>query len=177
MKLKKILALVLLVCVVLSISAAFAGSKWIDVNGQNTKARLYKGWYYPQVWLLMKWSKDWTPSADEPVGAWVTNHFTWYSNDYAESTWYGWDTMTDFEEGQYRIEEFLKIMRVSDDKDAWEDYQAAGAYGVWGTYANGVPCYIIFTDNVTVYDGTTNKVVKEIRLVKGVPQGLGRPSF
>ena len=181
MKLKRILALALLVCVVVSLSTASAGSPWIDVNGQNMKARLYKGWYDnndPDVWLLMKWSKDWTPMAVEPVGAWVTNHLTWYSNEYNEDTWYGWYAMTNFEEGNYRIEEFVKIMSVGNDTEAWAEYKAAGAVTAgWGEYPSGVPKIIILTDNITVYEGTTNNVIMKFNYVKGVPQGLGRPSF
>lgn len=182
MKGKKIIAIALFVCLVLSLSTVSAGSKWIDVNGQNLKARLYNGWATrwgaPDAKLLMKWSKDWAPMESEPVGAWVTNHFTWYSNDYEEDTWYGWYTMTAFEDGDYRMEEFVKIMSVGDDMAAWETYKAAGATSAgWGKYDSGVPRYIILTDNVTVYEGTSNKVVITVHYIKGVPQGLGRPSF
>ncbi len=178
MKLKKIVAFALILCMVLSLSTVLAGSKWVDVNGQNLKARLYKGWVSQHSWFVMKWSKDWDPMQDEPVGAWVTNHYTWYSNDYNESTWYGWETMTAYEEGAYRIEELMKIMSVGDDKAAWAKYQAAGAYSAnWGQYDDGVPRYIVLSDNLTVYKGTSNKVVMSLQFVKGVPQGLGQPSF
>ena len=77
-----------------------------DEFGYNYLARLFNGWdgYYDRdiegggvlgtndTWLVMKWSKDWVPMTDEPVGAWCTNHFSWYSDDYEESTWYGWET-------------------------------------------------------------------------------------
>jgi hypothetical protein len=77
-----------------------------DQYGYNYNARLFNGWYgyYDKVldgglvpgtgdaMLVMKWSEDWTPMAEEPIGAWCTNHFKWYSNDYDEDTWYGWET-------------------------------------------------------------------------------------
>jgi hypothetical protein len=72
-----------------------------DEWGYNYGARLFNGWLgyadktvgsTDDAMLLMKWSSDWTPQADEPVGAWCTNHFTWYSNEYSEDTWYGWET-------------------------------------------------------------------------------------
>lgn len=174
MKLKQLTAVVLLLCLVVSLSTAFADSPWIDVYGQNLKARLVKKWAAPNLWFVMKWSKDWSGT----VGAWLTNHYTWYSNDYNESTWYGYSTLTTYEEGAYRIEELYKMMRVSDDKAAWAKYKAAGASALsWGAYDNGVPIFILLSDTVTVYKGTTNQVVKEIRFVTGVPQGLGRPAF
>lgn len=182
MNLRKTLALVLAACLVLSLSTAFAGSKWINVNGNNMKAHQYKGWAAkwnaPEAWLLMKWSKDWTPQADEPVGAWVTNHFTWYADEYTADTWYGWDVMTDFEEGAYRIEDFLKIMSVGDDSAAWAKYQAAGAYDAgWGRYADGVPRYIVLAEEITVYDSATGDVLEVHQFVKGIRQGLGQPCF
>jgi len=180
---KKLLLSALIFCLVVSFSVpALASSKWIDENGNNTKANLYNGpadrWGYPDAWLLMKWSKDWIPMGDEPVGAWVTNHWTWYSDDYAEETWYGWDTMNSFGEGTYMIKEFVKIMSVGDDMEAWLVYQAAGAYSAgWGSYASGVPRYVVFSDTITVYDAATGQVIASYPYVQGVKQGLGNPIF
>lgn len=110
MKRRKLAGLVPIVGVVVVLIGActsiVAVKGGFDQFGYNQTARLFNGWYgyYDKVldggWvdgtgdamLLMKWSSDWTPMGDEPVGAWCTNHFTWYSNDYNEDTWYGWET-------------------------------------------------------------------------------------
>lgn len=125
----------------------------------------------------MKWSKDWVIQGNCPVGSWITNHWTWYSNDYESDTWYGFDTMKKFGEGQSRIVEFYKIMRVSDNLTAWEEYKAAGAYGVWGNYDNTVPNFVVYTDNINVYDAVTGKLVSSYTLIEGVNKGLGNPIF
>jgi len=50
---------------------------------------------------------------DEPVGAWVTNHWSWYSNDYDEETRYGWYIRVEWadkntvSEAKYYIVEFI----------------------------------------------------------------------
>lgn len=169
------------------------GNGGFDEYGYNYKARLYNGWYghYDRdttggtgdAWLTMKWSRDWTPQADEPVGAWCTNHITWYSNDYNEDTWYGWTSRVPWNEdtepnADYKITEFVKIMKVSNDEDAWEEYEDGGAYGVWGaTYDNGVPKYVVFQDTVTVYDTETGDKVACYNLCETAPKGLGHPIF
>lgn len=143
-----------------------------DQYGYNYTARLVNAWYGQQsqkysghdwdgttldAWLVMKWSKDWTPQANEPTGAWDTNHWTWYSNDYAISTYYGWDSRVAWNDASiepascYKIDEFMKIMKVTDDLAAWQGYQAGGAYSAgWGTYSDGVPMYVVFQDVISV---------------------------
>lgn len=74
--------------------------------------------------------------------------------------------------------EFLKIQKVSDDPEAWEKYQAAGAYSAgWGTYEDGVPKYVVFQDVISVYDAKTDKLVATFNLCTASPKGLGRPIF
>ena len=152
--------------------AAKPADKGFDEFGYNYNARLFNGWdgYCDRdieggpipgtndAWLVMKWSKNWEPMADQPVGAWCTNHFTWYSNDYDEATWYGWDTREEWTdasappEASYRIEEFAKIMKVGDDEEEWARYEAGGAFDVgWGSYSSGVPKYVAFQDVISVY--------------------------
>jgi len=161
-------------------------------------AHLFNGWYgyYDRnieggwvlgtgdAWLVMKWSKNWIPMADEPIGAWVTNHWTWYSDDYDEATWYGWDTRVEWTdkdvapEAAYFIIEFLKVQKISDDPDAWEAYEAGGAYSAgWGTYGDGVPKYVVFQDVISVYDTTTGELVATFNLCTIAPKGLGQPIF
>ncbi|WP_252743333.1 hypothetical protein [Thermococcus alcaliphilus] len=176
---------------------ALVSAGGFDEFGYNYKARLFNGWYgyYDRsieggwvsgtgdAWLIMKWSKDWIPMEDEPVGAWVTNHWIWYSNDYNESTWYGWATRIQWNENtqpnaKYRIEEFMKIMKVSDDPEAWAEYEAGGAYSAgWGTYDSGVPKYVVFQDTIEVYDAETGELIATFDLCTTSPKGLGKPIF
>jgi len=45
-------------------------------------------------------------------------------------------------------------MKVGNDSDEWERYEAGGAYSAgWGTHANTVPKYVVFQDVINVYDG------------------------
>jgi hypothetical protein len=178
--------------------AAKPADKGFDEFGYNYNARLFNGWYgyYDRnieggwvvgtgdAWLVMKWSKDWIPMADEPVGAWVTNHWTWYSDDYDEDTWYGWDTRVEWTdryapaEAVYRVKEFLKVMSVGDNADEWARYQEGGAYDAgWGSYASGVPRYIVFQDTIDVYNAATGELVATFDLCTAAPKGLGKPIF
>lgn len=169
-----LLALVLALGLALPMAVVAAPSQTtgFDEFGYNYNARLFNGWYgyYDRnitggwvpgtgdAWLVMKWSENWLPMANEPVGAWCTNHFTWYSNDYDEATWYGWSTRLEWNEtagipnAEYKVEEFLKVMKVGDDPVEWARYEAGGAYdAAWGTYGDGVPMYVVFQDVVSVY--------------------------
>ena len=145
--------------------------------GYNYGARLFNGWYGQwadksaglphwsgetlDAYLVMKWSDDWKPQADEPIGAWCTNHWTWYSGDVDEGTWYGWDTRVAWTDKynppmvDYKVEEFMKIMKVGDNAEAWEEYEEGGAYSAgWGTYESTVPKYVVFQDTITIYEKT-----------------------
>ncbi|RZN47530.1 hypothetical protein EF808_04180 [archaeon] len=168
-------------------------NRGFDEFGYNDHARLFNGWYghYDRdieggtgdSWLLMKWSKDWDPMTDQPIGAWCTNHFTWYSDDYEEETWFGWDTRVAWNEetspeADYKVKEFLKVMKVSDDEQAWERYAQGGAYSAgWGTYESGVPKYVVFQDTITVYDAQTGEKIATYDLCETSPKGLGNPIF
>lgn len=151
------IALVSIAVAALFIGLPVLGSSFNEY-GYNYGARVFNGWYgywgaahddppSPpsdtwDAWLSMKWSKNWIPQADEPVGAWCTNHWTWYSDDYDPSSMYGFETRTPWSNdiqptGDYMVTEFLKIQKVSDDGGMWLSYQAGGAYdATWGTYAN-----------------------------------------
>ncbi len=171
-----------------------------DEFGYNYKARIFNGWYgyYDRdieggwvsgtgdAWLVMKWSKDWVPMTDEPVGAWCTNHFTWYCNDYNnyEENWYGWETRVNWTDkseppyATYLIQEFLKIMKVNDDFDEWIKYEEGGAYSAgWGTYSNDVPKYVVFQDTIEIYDAETEELIETVDLCTTSPKGLGQPIF
>jgi hypothetical protein len=173
--------------------------------GYNYTAHLFNGWYGQwgewktyhglppgehwsgatwNAWIVMKWSKNWVPEEDEPIGAWVTNHWTWYSNDYDEETWYGWDTRVEWTdkdvapEALYMVTEFLKVQKVSNDTEAWERYQTGGAYDAgWGSYENGVPKYVVFQDVISVYDTSTGELVATFNLCTASPKGVGKPIF
>lgn len=183
---KKLFSLILGICLVFGVSflfifnqkasAAGSGENGFNEWGYNYGARLFNGWYgsYDKAnpdsipgtgdaWLVMKWSKDWTPMADEPVGAWDTNHWTWYSDDYEESSWYGFttrDSWTDKNitpESDYMITEFLKIQKVGDNNEEWERYEDGAAVSAgWGDYASGVPKYVVYQDLISVYEKSWN---------------------
>jgi hypothetical protein len=202
---KKILMPILVVLFVASMVCPAMAQGGFNEWGYNYTARLFNGWYGQwgerkayqglppgehwsgatwDAWILMKWSKNWTPEADEPIGAWVTNHWTWYSNDYDVATWYGWDTRvvwTDKDvapEATYLVTEFLKVQSVGNDPVAWAAYEAGGAYSAgWGSYASGVPRYVVFQDVVSVYDTSTGELVATFNLCTASPKGLGQPIF
>lgn len=172
-----------------------------DEFGYNYNARLFNGWYgyYDRVinggwvegtgdaWLLMKWSHDWIPMEDEPVGAWCTNHWTWYSDDYDEETWFGWFSRVTWNEetapvATYMVKEVMKIMKVSDDPEAWEAYEDGGAYSAeWGTYDSGVPKYVVYQDTLYIYysddDCSAVDPIATYDLCTTTPRGLGQPIF
>jgi hypothetical protein len=166
------IALTLLAFVASPALAAKPGVTGFDEWGYNYGARLFNGWYgfsdksgteTENAWLSMKWSKDWTPQEDEPVGAWDTNHWTWYSNNYEELSWYGFNnrlTWTDKDiipEADYKIEEFMKIQKVGENHEEWLRYKFGGAYNAfWGNYSSGDPKYVVFQDVVTVYGKSWN---------------------
>lgn len=182
-----------------------------DEYGYNFNARLFNGWlgYHDREieegwlagtmdsWLNSKWSRDWNLSNMEetPVGAWCTMHFTWYSNDYSEDTAYGWVTREKWEdktetpETEYKINEFVKIKKISDNREKWLEYSSNGARPAeylasfgdqdeapdWLTtrYDSNVPKYIIFQDTIEVIDVNTGEIVLELNRVEVTPRGLG----
>lgn len=159
-----------------STHAAKPATNGFDQYGYNYTAHLFNAWYGQwgwkylgynpgtwDAWLNMKWSTDWIPQADEPVGAWVTNHFNWYSNDYDEVNWYGFNTRVSWTshavapQAKYKLTEFAKIMSVGDNPEEWERYHTGGAYDAqWGSYPDGTPRYIVFQDVISVYQRQWN---------------------
>lgn len=151
---------------VLALFLFIPGASAKFVENRNEKARLYNGFYFDDVHLVMKWSKDWTPMATEPEGAWVTNHYVWYSDDYEEVTYYGYDTLTSFETGMYKIEEFIKMKAL--DQSEVDAALAEGITVIWGNIA-------IIKDIVVVYDANTGEKLDEFDLTTGNPNpGLGK---
>ena len=173
-----------------------------DQYGYNYQARLFNGWYGNYLkpstpleygtwnaWIVMKWSKDWTPMGTEPVGAWVTNHWSWYSNDMNPSDWYGfygqygypsvaWTDQNQIPAGAtYFVTEFMKIQAVSDNPTEWATYQANGAYSAgWGVYPDGVPMYVVFQDVVSIYS-LSGTLLETVNVAVGPGMGLGQPIF
>jgi hypothetical protein len=209
--LKKIIYLFLILLVVVGVGIGTtearkpekANRKGFDEYGFNYNARLFNGWlgHYDRVvdggwlpgtqdsWLVMKWSRDWNPMEDSPVGAWISNHFTWYSNDFEIGTRFGWLSRVKWNESvppdaKYRIKEAAKIMRVGDNPEKWSEYSKGGAYPagevypfLTGRYDSGVPKYVVFQDTIEVYDTNTNRMVFEYDLCSTSPKGLGKPIF
>jgi hypothetical protein len=197
-EMKKIAAILAIGMTLLVVASFVVTANGYDEYGYNEKARMFNGWYghYDRdvdggwvagtgdAWLSMKWSKDWTPMADEPIGAWCTNHFTWYADSYDEGSWYGfnersvWSEKDSAPEANYKIVEFCKIMKVGDDSAAWAEYQAGGAYSAgWGAYLSGVPMYVVFQDVITVFDAETGDEVYSVSLCETPGKGLGQPIF
>ena len=125
----------------------------------------------------------------EPVGAWVTNHWSWYSNDLSTSDWYGfngqkgypsipWTDQNNIPVGAtYFVTEFMKIQAVGDNPTAWTTYQSYGAYSAgWGTYTDGVPMYVVFQDVVSIYS-LSGTLLETVTVAGGPGMGLGQPIF
>lgn len=149
---KKILVLVLVGLLIFS-SFAFAGDGFLPKDGrdtfENTTARLEKGFYYPDFFLVMKWSKGWIPQAKQEKGEWLTNHWEWYNDEFEVDSWQG---NVGFEEGSYRIEEFIKMVAISDEEVQF--YVDNGHYVIWGNI-------LVLTDEITIYDVETGEMVDQ----------------
>ena len=208
---KNIVAVVIVVSfmMVLSIGTVVAANgNWngngggFDQYGYNYQARLFNGWYGNYLkpttpleygtwnaWIVMKWSKNWVPMQNEPDGAWVTNHWSWYSNDLSPSDWYGFNGpnghpsigWTDYNQvpagATYYLTEFMKIQAVSDNPTAWATYRANGAYDAgWGDYSDGVPMFVVFQDVVSIYS-LSGTLLETVNVAVGPGMGLGQPIF
>lgn len=186
-----VLAILLMLVAIGSVASANGGG--FNQYGYNYQARLFNGWYGTyenntnigtlNAWLVMKWSTNWSPMASEPTGAWVTNHWTWYSGDLNPSDWYGfgltaWTDQNQVPSGAtYYITEFMKIQAVGDNPIAWATYEAHGAYDAgWGDYTDGVPNYVVFQDVVSIYNLNGN-LIQTIQVAGGPGMGLGQPIF
>ena len=206
---KNIVAVVIVVSfmMVLSIGTVVAANGngnggGFDQYGYNYQARLFNGWYGNYLkpttpleygtwnaWIVMKWSKNWVPMQNEPDGAWVTNHWSWYSNDLSPSDWYGFNGpngypsigWTDYNQvpagATYYVTEFMKIQAVSDNPTAWATYRANGAYDPgWGDYSDGVPMFVVFQDVVSIYS-LSGTLLETVNVAVGPGMGLGQPIF
>jgi hypothetical protein len=92
-------------------------------------------------------------------------------------------------DADYYVTVFMKIMKVSDDIDAWAKYEAGGAFDAgWGNYIDGVLMYVGFQDIVGVYQrpeswtgsGTAianYNLIATYNLAITSPKGLGKPIF
>ena len=185
-KMKNILVLVVSLMLVMTSSVfVFAADKGFGDDGNNLQARVFHGSFsaeLPDLHLAMKWSKDMNCKdyVETPIGAWVTNHFTWYTNSKEEgNSWYGQMNPMPFGTGEYRMEEFLKIMKVSDDPDMWTKWLNAGAWdsGLGGYYDSGVPRLIVFQDELKIYDAATGELLSSMSFVSATSKGLGKPIF
>ena len=206
---KNIVAVVIVVSfmMILSIGTVVASNGngnggGFDQYGYNYHARLFNGWYGNYLkpttpleygtwnaWIVMKWSKSWVPMQNEPDGAWVTNHWSWYSNDLSPSDWYGFNGpngypsigWTDYNQvpagATYYVTEFMKIQAVSDNPTAWATYRANGAYDPgWGDYSDGVPMFVVFQDVVSIYS-LSGTLLETVNVAVGPGMGLGQPIF
>ena len=206
---KNIVAVVIVVSfmMVLSIGTVVAANGngnggGFDQYGYNYQARLFNGWYGNYLkpttpleygtwnaWIVMKWSKNWVPMQNEPDGAWVTNHWSWYSNDLSPSHSYGFNGpsgypsigWTDYNQvpagATYYVTEFMKIQAVSDNPTAWATYRANGAYDAgWGDYSDGVPMFVVFQDVVSIYS-LSGTLLETVNVAVGPGMGLGQPIF
>ena len=100
---------------------------------------------------------------DTTIGAWSSDGTTW-NNEVTPDT-------------QYVVEEFMKAMRVSDDPEAWAEYEAGGAFGVWGAYPSGVPNFVVLQDTVRVFSAESGELIESYELCLTKPWGLGQPIF
>lgn len=151
----------MLVILLVSTSAVSAGG---FVDNRNDNARLYNGFYEENIYLVMKWSKDWIPMAHQEAGAWCTNHYTWYTDDYGQG-YYGYELPSDYGSGAYKIEEFIKMKAIDDE--LVPEYQANA---IWGNI-------IILTDHLVIYDNMTGEVVYETDLYEPLHPGLGNLKY
>jgi hypothetical protein len=161
---KKAFSILLVFTVILMFSGlTFAGG---FEDNRNETARLYNGFYSENIYLVMKWSKDWEPMAHQAPGAWLTNHFVWYTNDYEdESTYYGYDSALPYGTGSYRIEEFIKMKAIAD-----EDAAQYGDNVIWGNI-------IILKDTLTIIDNTTGEVIDVLEILTPLHPGFGNLKF
>jgi hypothetical protein len=154
-------ALVLLIgCSSIVFAKSDAKETGFTAEGYNYNARLYNGYVMPDVKLVMKWSKDWSLTGDSEVGAYCVYHYSWDSDAVGEDTMYGLAALSSYGEGSYKITETVKFMKVSDDPELWAKYQSEGVLDAgMGNYEDGVPCYVVFQDDLKVYDTQSGDMI------------------
>ena len=169
----KKLVTVLIIIMLLVVSASGVAAK---SNASNGNARLTKEFIMPNVQLKTKLSKDWTYQPDDPVGAYMLQHYTWYTENFMTQMM-GMEYLTEFGTGPYKVVETVKFMKVSDDMDAWLMYEAQGIDAKMGYYPSGVPMYVVLQDTVAVYDTATGEMIFSADAPFDVNRGLGQPLF
>ncbi len=168
---KFVTVLVIIMLLVVSASGVAAKS-----NAPNANARLTKEFIMPNVQLITKVSKDWTFQPDDPAGAYMLQHYTWYTEDFMTQMM-GLEYLTEFGTGPYKVVETVKIMKVSDDMDAWLMYEAQGIDALIAYYPSGVPMYVVLQDVIAVYDTATGGMIFSAEAPFDVNKGLGQPLF
>lgn len=176
---KKVLV-IFLVGVLMVSNFVFAGNldKGFNEFGYNYNARIFNGtmnqYYSARAWstpeheyginLIMKWSKNFVIQGSNE-GSWLTNHFTWYTNDYEDdATYYGYMDVNNGEV-KYRVEEFIKMKSYIDEPDNIEELEV-----IWGNF-------IITMDHIKVYDVETGELVDEFDVMDKSHPGLGNMKF
>lgn len=150
---KRVFALLILSALLFSSFTFAAGfDRFSEKNGTwiNDEANLEKGFYQnSEYYIVMKSSKNWIPMAHQVKGAWITNHWTWYVDEYLEDSW---QTALAYETGAYRVEEFIKMVAINDEDV--EMYEDAGHYVIWGNI-------LVLLDEVKIYDVATGEIVDQ----------------
>jgi len=201
---KKIAILILSICLLVAFAStpAMAAGKGtgFDPSGVNVQARVFNGWVGDwndlvdggdgggtgDMWITVKWSKDWIwpdfqPSpGDTPPGAWLIANQIGYTNDSGDpqyATLVTWTDKNSIPDATYKVLLVVKIMRVSDNSEAWDNYQLAGgfAFSQGGAYGDGVPNYVIFQYTAYVYEDGT--LVGTYPYISIPPSGLGHLIF
>lgn len=162
-----------------------------DANGFNWKARVWYGWlpgYESISTMTIKWSKDWqwdmtTVTSDimdlvpddthTAVGAYVIyNILSYLTSSYGLIPW---DGMVAPAGAYYKVIETYKVMKVSDNLAAWNDYLShPNTLGAWSFfYGDGVAKYIYIQWHVDRYHEGT--LVFSADYTNVPPYGLGQP--
>ncbi|MCA6214600.1 hypothetical protein GQS78_10170 [Thermococcus bergensis] len=150
-------------------------------NEINPKARTYTGWEegylgftpVPQsTWMVVKWSKDWNFPFGEgsPEGAWLTVHFTWYTNNinisagffgHGEGSLVYWGNPDTVPEAKYRVEEYSKVM-ILNNPEKYEEKGAVPANELGYPFPDNA--YVVHW-SVEIYNATTGELLFEVSLV------------
>lgn len=158
---KGLISLVLIMLLISSVCYASTGF----VDNRNATARLYNGFYEEDAYLVMKWSKDWIPQAHQKEGAWLSNHWTWYADDYDEASFYGYNDRTPFNTGKYQIIETIKMKAIDDSLLGNPELTY-----IWGNI-------VIMTDCIEIYDAATGELVETIDVTPKTFSGYGNHKF
>lgn len=149
-----------------------------DEFGYNYNARIFNGTmeqYYAKrnvdtpdnelgIMLKMKWSKNFVIQGQNE-NSWITNHYTWFTDDYEnEATYYGYYDLN-YGEGDFRVEEFIKIKSYGEVPPNVDELMV-----IWGNF-------VITMDHIEVYDAVTGELVDEFDISDKAHPGLGNMKF